>query len=130
MTYAYNLSTHHLVGAQVKSTADLTGIQHINGMTVQLDNLTSFDVRLAYDNLRDSEYRVDQRVNDSLTTDDLNHIAKTFETTEVFYFYQNQLNFVVWYAVTRCGVGIKQHLQHPNLFSRSSYRYHFYFQVR
>ena len=150
MAYTYNPNTHYLVGEQPKLSGalmdsywsnianalkgkqakpkpvkDFTGIIPIEKVIVQLDGFTGFDVHFPDDFLQDSEYRIKMQVNESLTADDLDHIAKTYETTDAFNFYQNQHNFAVWCATTGCGVGKIQHLQHPNSFTRSIYRYHF-----
>ena len=45
-------------------------------------------------------------------------------------FYQNQLNFAVYCATTGCGVSYANHLNHPNLLTRSVYSFHFYYQLR
>ena len=45
-------------------------------------------------------------------------------------FYQNQLNFAVFCATTGCGISYADHLNHPNLLTKSVYRFHFYYQLR
>lgn len=45
-------------------------------------------------------------------------------------FYQNQLNFAVYCATTGCGVSYANHLNHPDLLTKSVYRLHVYYQIR
>ena len=41
-----------------------------------------------------------------------------------------KINLISLYGAQLLGTGLKQHLQHPNLFTRSLYRYHFCYKVR
>ena len=61
--------------------------------------------------------------------DGLDEIFSSYETTDGFHFYQNQINFAVWCASVGCGVGMA-HLQHKSPFIRSLYRFHLYYQVQ
>ena len=45
-------------------------------------------------------------------------------------FWQNQLHFAVWCASTGCGVSTSDHLNAPDPFIRSLYRFHVYYQIR
>ena len=111
MAYTYNPNTHYSVGDQaklssalmasfwfnrahslkgkVKPVTDFTGIIPIEKVVVQLEGFTGFDVHFPDDFLRDSEYRINLQANESLTADDLDRIAYTYETTDAFGFDQN-----------------------------------------
>ena len=45
-------------------------------------------------------------------------------------FWQNQLNFAVWCATVGCGVSAEDHLSASNVFLKSFYRFHVYYQIR
>ena len=117
MAYTYNPNTHDSVGEQAKLSSkllhsflsditnsldgqvqpvtDFIGNVPIDKAIVQLHSLTGYDVHFPDDFLWDSEYRICLQVNDSLTDDDLDLFAKTYETTDAFNCYQTQLNFAL-----------------------------------
>ena len=51
------------------------------------------------------------------------------ELNEYFHMYRCQLNFAMFCVTSALGISW-QHLNHPNLFVRSVYRFHVYFHVR
>ena len=51
------------------------------------------------------------------------------ELNEYFHMYRCQLNFAMFCVTSALGISW-QHLNHPNLFVRSGYRFHVYFHVR
>ena len=45
-------------------------------------------------------------------------------------FWQNQLNFAIWCAISGCGVSKLDHLKHKDPMIRSVFRFHTYYQIR
>ena len=45
-------------------------------------------------------------------------------------FWQNQLNFAIWWATSGCGVSKLGHLKHKDPMIRSVFRFHTYYQIR
>ena len=45
-------------------------------------------------------------------------------------FWQNQLNFAVWWATAGCGVSLEDHLTAADDLLQSVYRFHVYYQIR
>ena len=56
-------------------------------------------------------------------------LIKTWSTAPMNW-WQQQLNFAIWCATTRCGVSVQDHLMATDRMICSLYRFHVYFQVR
>ena len=44
-------------------------------------------------------------------------------------FWQNQINFAIWYATSRCGISYKDHMCHEDPLISSLYTFHVYYTV-